>query len=106
MTRGCAKTAAFMLTRQNKVDGLVAGQGVGMSEQMKGREPPVKAVEAQVLRQPVVVIILPRVQALDVFDMGRGEELELLGEALTICSHFGVLFPPSQRFQVAAVDRR
>lgn len=86
VTRSSAKTAAFMLTGQDKVYRLIAWQRFGVPEQVQGHEPPVDAVEPQVLGQPVVVLVLTGVKALDVLDVVGCCELELIGQLVELCN--------------------
>lgn len=58
-----------------------------MAQQVEGDEAPVDAVEAEVLGQPVVILVLPRVQGLDVFHMVCGGEPQLFGELVELGGH-------------------
>lgn len=58
-----------------------------MAEQVQGDEAPVDAVQAQVLGEPVVVLILAGVQTLDVLDVVGGGELEFIGEFTKLRCH-------------------
>lgn len=84
VARGGAETAAVVLAREHKVYGLAARQGVRVAQQVQGDEPPVDAVEAQVLGQPVVIFVLARVQRLDVFDVVGRRELQLVRELVQL----------------------
>ena len=47
-----------MLTGQDEVDGLIAGQSVRVAEQMEGSQTPIDAIQTKVLRQPILELIL------------------------------------------------
>lgn len=87
-----AEAAAVLLAREHKVYGLVPWQGVRVAQQVQGDEAPVDAVEAQVLRQPVVILVLARVQRLDVLDVVCRRELQLVWEGVQLCGHYWGLF--------------
>lgn len=84
VTGSGAKAATVVLAREHKVYGLAARQGVRVAQQVQGDEPPVDAVEAQVLGQPVVILVLARVQRLDVFDVVGRRELQLVRELVQL----------------------
>ena len=65
MARSSTEAAALVQTREKKVKDAVAGEGVRVAEQMQGRQPPVQAVETQVLGEPVLELVfaLGRVSA-------------------------------------------
>lgn len=69
VTRSRTEAAILMLTGKYEVDGLVSREGVGAAQQMEGCETPVKAVESQMFRQPIFVLVSARVEALDVAHM-------------------------------------
>lgn len=85
VTRSSAKAAAVMLAGQDKIYRLVARQCFRVPEQMQGHEPPVDAIEPQVLGQPVVVLVFAGVEALDVLDVVGCCELELIGQLVELC---------------------
>lgn len=58
MARGSSEASIVALTRKDKVNGFLAGQCIGMAEEMKRRQSPVYAIESQVLGQPVLQLIL------------------------------------------------
>lgn len=60
-----------------------------MAEEVQSGQAPVEAIETQMLRQPVVIFILSGVQTLDVLDVGRGCELQLLRERDEALCHVG-----------------
>lgn len=62
-----------------------------MTQEVEGDETPVDAIESEVLCQPVVVILLPRIEALDVFYMRGGGKTELVGQITGWQSHLGQL---------------
>lgn len=74
------ETPALVLAREDKINGLSAWEGIRVAEQVEGDEAPVDAVETEMLGQPVVVLILPGVEGLNVFHMVFRGELELIGE--------------------------
>lgn len=86
---GGAKAAAVVLAREHKVYGAVSREGVRAAQQVQGDEAPVEAVEAEVLGQPVVILVLARVEGLDVFHVGGGGELQLVRERVQLCGHDG-----------------
>lgn len=49
MTRCGAKAAIVVLTRQDEVDSLIPGQGIGMSEEVQRRQPPVDSIQSKML---------------------------------------------------------
>lgn len=55
-----------------------------MAQQVESDEAPVDAVQAEVLGQPVVILVLPRVQRLDVFHMVGCGELQLIGQLVEL----------------------
>jgi hypothetical protein len=86
MARGSAKATILILTRENKLQGLVPGQSIWMAEEMKGSQSPVHTIQPQVFGQPVVELVFSlekyqyaspheiltsthRIQSLDIFDM-------------------------------------
>lgn len=69
MARSGSKTATVVLTREHEIYRFLAWKRFGASKEMERSQPPIYTVEPQVLRKPVVQLILLRVQALDVFDM-------------------------------------
>jgi hypothetical protein len=71
------KTAILPLAAQHKRDGFVSRQSIGASKQVQGCEAPVKAVETQVLGEPVFELVAPRVERLDVGDVGGDGEEEV-----------------------------
>lgn len=85
VTRGGAEAAGVVLAREHKVYGVAAGEGVRAAEQVQGDEAPVEAVEAEVLGQPVVVLVPARVERLDVPDVAGGGELQLVREPAQRC---------------------
>lgn len=80
VARGGAEPAAVVLAREDKVYGARAREGVGPAEEVQGHEAPVDAVEAEVLGQPVVVLVPAGVEGLDVLHMLGGGELQLVWE--------------------------
>jgi hypothetical protein len=54
---GSTKTPVFVLTRQDKFDGLVSRQRISVTEQMKSCQPPVDTIETEVLGQPILEFI-------------------------------------------------
>lgn len=85
VARGGAEPAAVVLAREDKVYCFGAREGVRVAQQVQGDEPPVDAVEAEVLGQPVVILVLARVEGLDVFDVVGGGELQLVRELVQLC---------------------
>jgi len=81
VARRGTESSALVLACENKVDRLSPGEGGGVGEEVKGSEAPVEAVEPKMLRQPVFIFILLGIEALDVFDVGRRCELQLVGQA-------------------------
>ena len=69
VTWGGSKSAVLMLARKHKVDRLAARKSVRLLQKVKGRETPIHPVETQMFRQPIVQLVFPRVEALDIFDM-------------------------------------
>lgn len=85
---GCStKAAVIVLTRKNEVYGLIPREGVWMAKQVQGDEAPINAVEAEVFGEPIVVLILAGVQALDILDMVGGGELQLIGKLIQLGWH-------------------
>lgn len=70
MTRCRSEAAVLVLARQHKVDGLGAREGLGVAEEVQSGQAPVEAIETQMLRQPVVILVLSRVETLDVLNVG------------------------------------
>ncbi|KXH44764.1 hypothetical protein CNYM01_02229 [Colletotrichum nymphaeae SA-01] len=83
---------ALMLTREHEINRLVPRERLRVAEQVQRDETPIEAVEAQVLRQPVVVLVFAGVQALDVFDVRRRRQLELVWQVLELRRHDATLF--------------
>lgn len=79
VARRSSKATVFMLTRQDKVNGFLAGKPIRVPEEMECCQPPVHAVQSQVLSQPVVQLIFLGVQALDIPYMSLSREDKLLG---------------------------
>ena len=65
VTRGSTETAIWMQAREDKVKNAGSGKGIGMTEKMQGRQPPVEAVQAQMFGEPVLELVfaLERVSA-------------------------------------------
>lgn len=59
VARRRSEPAIVTLTGENKGDGFVSGQCLGMVEKVEGRQAPVDAIEAQMLCQPVFQLISP-----------------------------------------------
>lgn len=57
MARCSTKPAILVLAGKHKIDGVVARKSLGMAKNMKSRKAPIQTVEAEMLRQPVVVVI-------------------------------------------------
>lgn len=70
MTRRRSEAAVLVLARQHKVDGLGTREGFGVAEEVQRGQAPVEAIETQMLRQPVVIFVLSRVETLNVLDVG------------------------------------
>lgn len=87
VTRCGAEPTVLVLTGEHKVYSLLARKGCRVAEQMQGNEAPVDSVQAQVLSEPVVVLILAGVQALDILDMFRGSQLQFIGEFVQLRCH-------------------
>lgn len=104
VTRSCTKAAIFMLAGKYKVDGLVPREGVRATEEVEGRETPVKTVESQVFSQPVFILVFARVEALDIAHMGRGDETEFVGNSACGGSHICVAGFELERSELRRVD--
>ncbi|UQC79755.1 uncharacterized protein CLUP02_05236 [Colletotrichum lupini] len=83
---------ALMLTREHEINRLVPRESLRVAEEVQRYQAPVEAVEAQVLRQPVVVLVFAGIKALDVFDVRRRRQLELVWQVLELGRHDATLF--------------
>lgn len=65
VSRSCAEAAVLMQTRKDKLEQFSARQGLRMAQQMQRSEPPVEAVQTQMLGEPVLQLVfaLERVSA-------------------------------------------
>lgn len=84
MVRSRCKSTIILLAAEHEFDRLIARQGFLMSEQLQRNQAPVKSIKTEMLGHPVAELGDPRVQALDIFNMGRSGELKLLGELLQL----------------------
>ncbi len=57
MSRSSAEATVLVQTRAHKVQDAVAREGIWMSQQVQCSQPPVEAVEAQVLGEPVLELV-------------------------------------------------
>lgn len=57
MTRRSAKTASLMLAGEDEVDNFRSWESVGPVEKMKSSEPPVQAIQAEMLSEVVFKLI-------------------------------------------------
>jgi hypothetical protein len=89
VARGSAKAAALMQARKDEIQNVCAREGVRVAQQVQGGQPPVQAIQPQVLGEPVLELVFAlrwsghdahaecagvrrqthRVEALDVADM-------------------------------------
>lgn len=58
VSRSSPKPAGVVHTRDDKVDDLAPGQGIGPAEQVQSVQAPIQTVESQVLCEPVLILIL------------------------------------------------
>lgn len=57
VTRRGAKTASIMLAGEDEVDSFRSWESVGTVEKMKSSEPPIHAIQAEILREVVFKLI-------------------------------------------------
>lgn len=88
VARGGPETPAVVLAREHKVDGVGAREGLRVSQKVKRCEAPIQAVESEVLGKPVIVFVLASVETLNVLDVSRCREAELVGQIGEIRRHF------------------
>jgi hypothetical protein len=58
MAGSSTEASIVMQARENKLQNLLARQGVRMTEQMQGCQAPIEAVQTKVLGEPVLQLIL------------------------------------------------
>src|SRR5690606_295397 len=93
MTGSSPEAAILMLTRQHERYSLGSGERIWVSKEMERSQAPVDSIQSQVLGEPVVVVVLLGIQALDVLHVGRGRQHNVSGRCILCARHiscFGV----------------
>lgn len=79
------KSTVLMLAREHEVNDFLSWEGIGTTQQMECSQAPVQPAQPEVLRQPVVQLILPHIQALDILDVSFSGKLQVSGCFFGLC---------------------
>ena len=58
MSRCSTEAAALMQTGEDEGEDAIAWESVGLAKQMQGSQPPIQAVDPEVLSKPILQLVL------------------------------------------------